>query len=73
MSSKDDWIFSGDKSKKFWKLINRLTKKKSRKKRKRLAWRVMIALYAMGCKCQELEALVRKQRGKDDPDAVRSG
>jgi hypothetical protein len=55
-----DLIFSGEESKKFWKLINRISKKKSRKKLKKLSFRIWYALYTMGCKCQELESLVRK-------------
>ena len=41
-------IFSGEESKKLWKYVNRLTKKKNFKNRKKFAWKVMIALYIMG-------------------------
>jgi len=41
---KQPYIFSGSLSTKLWKLINKENS---------------MALYIMGCKCQELEELVR--------------
>lgn len=42
-------VFSGKQSKTLWKDIDRM-------KRGRTRW----ALYSLGCKCQELEELVRR-------------
>lgn len=51
-------IFSGKESKKLWKAINRLGK------RKKLNKAVEKTLYLLGCKCQELEAEMKRKRKK---------
>lgn len=53
-------IFSGKGSKKLWKSINRIGKI-SGKKRKKLSGRTALAVYLLGCDCQNLEAQVLKQ------------
>jgi hypothetical protein len=50
-------IFSGDNSKDLWKVINKVAKKKSKKKLARAACK---AIYLLGCKCQELETEVER-------------
>ena len=49
-------IFSGKASKRLWKTLNAVSKKK---KRKEIAYAAWDALYYLGVKCQELEGVVR--------------
>lgn len=53
-------IFSGKESDDLWRAINKISRKKSYKKRKRLANKVMMALYALGCRCQKLETALQE-------------
>lgn len=55
MKKKDRYIFSGDNSADFWKAINKADSKRKLRE----------VLYWMGCKCQELEAEVRKLSDKN--------
>jgi hypothetical protein len=48
---KDSYIFSGANSKRLWEDINNIEDVKIHR-----------ALYHLGCKCQELEALVLKDK-----------
>lgn len=64
--SKDEAIFSGDGSEPLWDDINRVFGKRGRKKLRRQVWR---ALYAMGCRCQELETRVEELKKRKDGDA----
>lgn len=57
-------IFSGDESVELWKAINKISKKK---KRKKIAKAVEKAIYLLGCKCQEFETeLIRRQEKLND-------
>lgn len=71
MSRMTKEVFSGDESRKLWKLINRVMWKggkigKKKAKRKKLSRRVWDAMYLLGCKCQELEAKLEAMR-KEKP------
>ena len=48
------YIFSGDDSRTLWKDINRVSKHNRKDED------IHSALYHLGCKCQELEAIVRR-------------
>ncbi len=50
------YIFSGEKSHDLWQEIGKISKKKRKKK---IAWQAHLAIYTLGCRCQELESLVR--------------
>lgn len=54
LSKVDECVFSGKKSKRLWKLINKVWKKR-KKKRKKILWAITMAMYGLGCYCQEFE------------------
>lgn len=47
MSESPERIMSGDRSKPMWKAIRRIRQKRTRR-----------AVYALGCRCQDLELLL---------------
>lgn len=53
-------IFSGKESKPLWNDIHKIRGNPDGTKKQKRRWRIHIALYNLGCHCQELECEVEK-------------